>query len=134
MTFDNLIRDIKQLKGTKLNSIRPGSDIIIHNVDTEHAKVEIVTINGILKSRPLSEIQKLWKELCSCPAVHVDKVLSGSGSSRNQPETILANLPYIEWFKFDNKKHIVFVGKSTHPLGTLKQMDAVEAEKIRGDS
>jgi len=63
-------------------------------------------------------------------AVHVDEVLHGSGTSRNQPETILANLPYVEWLKLDNKKHIAFVGKNTHLYGTLKQMDSIPASNL----
>lgn len=75
--------------------------------------------------------KKIWDQLCSKPAVHVDAVLGGSGSSRNQPETILANLPYIEWLRINNKKHIVFVGEATHDFGTLRQMDPIQAEQIR---
>lgn len=64
------------------------------------------------------------------PAVRVEEVLNGSGSSRNQPETIFANLPYIEWLKINNKKHISLVDKETHPYGTLKQMKNVDALTI----
>ena len=43
---------------------------------------------------------------------------------------ILANLPYIEWLKLNNKKHIAFVGKNTHPFETLKQMSPLDSVGI----
>ena len=60
-------------------------------------------------NRPLLELERIWCELQRSPTVHVDKVLNGSGSSRKQLETILANSPYIEWAKILNKEHLVFV-------------------------
>jgi hypothetical protein len=75
----------------------------------------------------LIEIRRVWEQLCVQRAVHVDTVLGGSGSSRNQPETILANLPYVEWLIIGGRKHLSYVGKPTHPLGELKKMDSLEA-------
>lgn len=131
MRYEDVMRDIEKLVGLRLNSIRPGAEITIRIVNQQDGRIELDTTSGIPKTRLLSEIQKIWEQLCEKPAVHVDMVLRGSGSSRNQPETILANLPYIEWFKLDNTKHIAFVGAPTHKLGTLKQMDPVQAEEIK---
>lgn len=58
---------------------------------------------------PLLELERIWCELQRSPAVHVDKVLNGSGPSRKQLETIQANLPYIEWAKIHNKEHLIFI-------------------------
>src|SRR5690606_35913078 len=89
------------------------------------------TRKGKERSRPFSELRRLWQALQMSPAIHVDSVLGGSGSSRNQPETILANLPYVEWFQYDGKKHLTLVGSPTHPNGTLKQLDPLRAQEIR---
>ena len=75
----------------------------------------------------LSKIYRSWLDLI-CTLFDLVQI---SESSRNQPETILANLPYVEWLKLENKKHISFVGKDTHPYGTLKQMDAVAASNLK---
>ena len=99
-------------------------------MDTEKGCLLIKTKQGQTRSRPLSELQTIWNELNQKPAVHVEGILHGSGTSRNQPETILANLPYIEWLKLNNKKHIAFVGKNTHPFGTLKQMSPLDSVGI----
>lgn len=131
MTFSEVVLDLERVKGLKLRSIRPGAEIIIQNVDRAEDRIELSTAQGKLKTRPLSEIQRLWERLCTSPAVHVDSALSGSGTSRNQPETILANLPYVEWLNYDQKKHIAFVGRASHQLGTLKEMDALEVDKIK---
>lgn len=117
--------------GEKIESIRPGADIIISDVNTEQERVTVITASGKRQSRPFSELRFIWQKLHEQAAVHVDEALHGSGTSRNQPETLMANLPYIEWFKFNNKKHIALVGSNTHAIGTKKQMDELSAELIR---
>ena len=131
MTFYDVIEDIKKLIGLDLQSIRPGANIRIIEVDEERSCLILQTSVGATRSRPLGELQLIWNEMNRLPAVHVDEVLHGSGTSRNQPETIFANLPYVEWLKLDNKKHIAFVGKNTHPYGTLKQMDSIAASNLK---
>lgn len=131
MNFSDLLSDIEGLKGKKLPSIRPGAELTLVKVDRSGNQIELVTAKGKRKTRPISELQRIWERLCVSPAVHVDSVLFGSGGSRNQPETILANLAYVEWLIYDGKKHISFVGGSTHESGTLQQMDPVEAEGLK---
>ena len=130
MIFTDVIADIHKLIGLELNSVRPGAKITITEVDEERGSLILRTSSGQNRSRPIDELQKIWNEMMVNPAVHVEGVLHGSGTSRNQPETILANLPYIEWLKVDNKKHIAYVGKNTHAFGTLRQMDSVLAVEV----
>ena len=130
MNFTDVIKDIHKLVGLELNSIRPGAKITITDVDEEKGSLILRTSSGQNRSRSIDELQKIWNEMMIKPAVHVEGVLHGSGTSRNQPETILANLPYVEWLKVDNKKHIAYVGKNTHVFGTLRQMDSVFAVEV----
>lgn len=130
MTFEEVISDIVKLVGLNLESVRPGAGIRILSVDLKQGNLQLQTVAGLVRSRPLYELERIWNELQRSPAVHVDQVLNGSGTSRNQPETILANLPYIEWAKIHNKKHLVYVGESTHAYGTLKKMDATSTARI----
>lgn len=130
MNFTDVMNDIHKLVGLELNSIRPGAKITITDVDEERGSLILRTSSGQNRSRSIDELQKIWNEMMVKPAVHVEGVLHGSGTSRNQPETILANLPYIEWLKVDNKKHIAYVGKNTHAFGTLRQMDSVLAVEV----
>lgn len=125
MKFDTVISDIQKLIGLRICSIKVGSNISITSVDVENQRVFLTDASGNRKSRSFDELRRVWDCLCLDEVVHVDSVLKGSGSSRNQPETILANLPYIEWLTISNKKHLRYVGKNTHPLGTLKQMDSI---------
>lgn len=130
MTFNDVKKDIIKLVGLDLESVRPGAGIRILNVDEEQGNLQLETVSGQVRSRSLLELERIWNELQKSPAVHVDKVLNGSGTSRNQPETILANLPYIEWAKIHNKKHLIFVKEKTHPYGTLRQMDKAASAKL----
>jgi hypothetical protein len=90
----------------------------------------IQTASGDRKSRPFSEIESIIKVLNADGVAHVETVLSGSGSSRNQPETILANLPYIDYAYIDNKKHLLLRDKQSHELGKLNELDLLEAKSI----
>lgn len=130
MNFDNVENDLQKLVGIKLNSIRQGAEIEILEIDIEKDNLILKTISGKKRSRSIEELRRIWNQMMIKPAVHVEGVLHGSGTSRNQPETILANLPYVEWLKIDNKKHIAYVGENTHPYGTIKQMDSIKATEI----
>lgn len=126
----DLLKDIEKLVGLELSSIRPGSNLTITEVFPSEKRLEIRTQQGEVRSRPFSEIELLWEKLQTEPAVHVDGALHGSGTSRNQPETILANLPYIEWLKIDGKKHLAYIGCASHPFGTIREMNPISAGKV----
>ena len=68
-------------------------------------------------------MEKVWKEMYYRPAANVEIVFGGSGSSRNQVETIFANLGYVEWLYVNERKNIAYVGTTTHEYGTLKHMN-----------
>ena len=104
-----------------LHSISGRSDIRVMEVDDEYIRLK--TVSGEIKKRPLTELKRIADRMSLNMPVHVDGLLGGSGSSRNQPETLLANLPDVEWMKLDNRKHLVWLGRKTHELGTLKKAD-----------
>ncbi len=129
--FKDALKDIEKLAGLQLQSIRPGAEIMIEEIDWTSERISLKTSQGRLRSRPFSEMEQLWAALHKKTAIHVDSELAGSGSSRNQPETILAHLPYIEWFMYSRKKHLAFMHMPSHALGTLKRMDDIAAEEMR---
>jgi hypothetical protein len=131
MKFEAVVDDIKKLVGVKLRSIQPGADITLTKVIEREDRLELLDSAGNRRSRSLLELRRVWELVCVHKAVHVDSALGGSGTSRNQPETIIANLPCVEWLKINGKKHVSFVGKSTHALGSLKQMDNLAAQALR---
>ncbi|MFW5498391.1 MULTISPECIES: hypothetical protein [unclassified Maridesulfovibrio] len=132
MTFKELMQDIEKLCGLRLESIKSGADIRIEEIDTKRKKIVLYSFaQDKKKSRSFDEIRKIWRALISQTAVHVDSALGGSGSSRNQPETIIANLPYIEWLKYKRRKHLVLMESPTHGYGDSKQMDSIKATQLR---
>lgn len=131
MKFEAVVEDIKKLLGIELRSIRPGADITITEVNVSEGRIELLDASKNRRSRSISELRRVWNEMSLHKAVHVDSVLAGSGSSRNQPETILASLPYVEWLLINGRKNISFIGRPTHAPGTLKQMDNVAAQALR---
>ncbi|PKN79207.1 MAG: hypothetical protein CVU48_05960 [Candidatus Cloacimonetes bacterium HGW-Cloacimonetes-1] len=131
MKFVDILKDIESMAGLDIQSITPGSSISIVSIDYDNKRIILTSSSGKFRSRPFSELEKLWVALSNSQAIHVDSVLLGSGSSRNQPETILANLPYIEWFKYKGKKHLSLVLGNPHRIGTLKKMDILDAERLK---
>lgn len=130
-TFSELLEDLENLRGIQLNSISGQSvPFTIQEIDRVKGCLRL-DVKGENKSRPLEELRRIWEEMCAKPAVHVDSVLGGSGSRRSQPETILANLPYVEWLNIQGKKNIAYIGEDTHQYGQLKKMADVQAEEYK---
>lgn len=130
MIFSDVLEDIKKLIDLPLESIRPGAGICIKSIDENKGNLSLVNSRGEKKTRPISELKQIWESLQTKQAIRVDEVLHGSGSSRNQPETIFANLPYVEHVKVRNKKHIIFVQNKTHAYGTLKELDSEKMDSL----
>lgn len=123
-SFNEMLTDLEQLKGLPLSSISgQAAPFRIIEIDRENDRI-VLDLGGSTKSRPLEELRRIWKVMCEKPCAHVDSVLAGSGSSRNQPETILGSLPYVEWVNIKGKKNIAYIGEETHERGTLKKMSA----------
>lgn len=130
-SFQEMLIDLEELRGMPLNSISgQATPFRIEEIDRENDRI-LLNVNGTSKSRPLDELRRIWEVMCSLPAAHVDSVLGGSGSSRSQPETILANLPYVEWLTVAGKKNIAYVGEDTHEKGTLHKMDDDKAAEYQ---
>ena len=129
-SFDVVLKDLYTLIGMNLKSIRPGADVVLTSIDTTEKRFILKTSNGEIKSRPFSEIEVIVKALNADGMVHVETVLAGSGSSRNQPETMLANLPYIDYTFIDRKKHLVLRSEPSHAAGQLQVLDLIQAQNI----
>lgn len=128
--FTEVLADLTNLKGKELHSISgQATPFFIEEIDEDNGRI-ILSVQGKRKSRPLQELQNIWSEMIKRPAVHVESFLSGSGSSRNQPETILANLPYVEWLNVDGKKNIAIVDNDTHEYGTIQKMNDEQEEIV----
>lgn len=130
MNFNDILAIWAKLQGKVLPSIRKGAEIQIIEVDYQNLRIVVASHRG-RKSRPFAELDRVWKALSQQRTVHVDSVLSGSGSSRNQPETLFANLPVVEWMRFDRRKHLLLRDEATHANGTLREVDSVTAALVR---
>ena len=95
-TFEDVIHDIgDHLINLPLQSISGKSTPFrVVNLDDDRRSY-FLQLEGSekIKSRPYDELERIWQEMTSKPAVHVESFLGGSGSMRSQPETVLANLP-----------------------------------------
>ena len=123
-TFHDVLRDIEEnLIGKELNSISGNAALFsISEVDYTNSNL-VLTVRGKRKTWTFERLEKVWNEMYYRPAANVEIVFGGSGSSRNQVETIYASMAYVEWLYVNSKKCVAYVGEESHDYGTLKHME-----------
>lgn len=133
MNFKDILSDIDKLVGKQLQSINPSTaPIFLIKVDFNSKKYFISNdSNKKGTGRSFWELEDIWSELVNKGFCNVDQALYGSGSSRNQPETLFANLPYIQHFKYQKRKHLLLREEGIHQLGTLSELPDKETKSIR---
>ncbi|WP_241212177.1 hypothetical protein [Vibrio scophthalmi] len=133
MHFKDVLADIEKLVGRELQSINPKTDsIYITALDYQVEKYFVSNSpNTRGAARSFRELEDIWNELTVKGFGNVDQALYGGGSSRNQPETVFAHLPYIQHFKFKNRKHLLLRNQSVHDLGSLSELQAAELRAVR---
>jgi hypothetical protein len=133
MRFEDILSDIQQLIGLKLLSINPTTpsmEIVRCEIDKGSY---FIRVEGSKResSRSIKELMTIWNRLKLQGYVSVDVALNGSGTSRNQPETIFANLPYIQHFKYKKRKHLILRNRDVHPRGELLELSDKETKLVR---
>ncbi len=132
MNFEDVLDDINDLIGRELMAINPKTGhITIERID-RGAGSYYVSLNGRkATSRPLSQLKLIWNNLSHNRVAYTEGLLGGSGSSRHIPETVFANLPYVEHFKYKQKKHLYLSEVQTHAPGEIKGLGASELRKVK---
>lgn len=118
------------MEGIDLRSISGRTNISIVDINDDYVVVR--TASGEVRTRSLDELKRVVDQMELLKPVHIDSVLRGSGSSRNQPETIVANLPDVEYVRLNKVKHVVWVGRKTHEIGTIREADPFTRSQLRG--
>lgn len=134
MKFEEILSDIEALLiGKALQSINPSTaPIYLIKIDRLTDKYFVSTSpNDKGSPRSINELRSIWEDLNRKGFASVEQALYGGGSSRNQPETIFANLPYIQHFKFRRKKHILLRHNNVHDAGTISEVMGADFRKIR---
>lgn len=133
MHFKDVLADVEQLVGKELQSINPKTpSIYITSVDRNIEKYFVSnTPSAKGSARSFRELEDIWNELTIKGFSNVDQALYGGGSSRNQPETVFAHLPYIQHFRYKNRKHLLLRNQSVHELGSLSELQSSELRAVR---
>lgn len=133
MQFKDVLDSLVQMVNLELQPINDSNDaLIVLDVDFKKKRYTLEKTSTTKKrTRPFSELNRIWDVLSQKGFVNVEQALAGAGSSRHQPETILANLPYVEHFKYEQKKHLYLRNESTHELGSIKELKASEVREIK---
>lgn len=136
MHFEDVIDHLEKMVGMELEAIvgTKGANppITILSVDRDNRRYVVdKTESTNRRTRPFSELQKVWDVLSTKGFANVDQAINGAGSSRHQPETVIANLPFVEHFKYEKKKHLYLKPENTHALGTLKELSVSESRELK---
>lgn len=133
MLFKDILCDMEKLIDRELHSINPKTpSIYLTSIDKNLGKYFVSNSpNSKGTARSFRELEDIWSELTIKGFSNVDQALYGGGSSRNQPETIFAHLPYIQHFKYKNRKHLLLRNKSVNEIGTLSELPTPELRTIR---
>lgn len=133
MNFNQIISDIRQLVGLELQAINPNTaSITLISFDLDKSKYVVqANDSGKKITRNIAELKEVFSELDKNLYCNVDQALKGAGSSRHHPETIFANLPYIQFFKLDNKKHLLLRNENVHDLGSINELSQKELKNIK---
>ncbi|EKZ9002382.1 GmrSD restriction endonuclease domain-containing protein [Vibrio fluvialis] len=133
MHFKDVLVDIEKLVGKELHSINPKTPSIY--VTELNRELEKYFVSNSPKSkgvaRSFRELEDIWTELTVKGFSNVDQALYGGGSSRNQPETVFAHLPYIQHFKYKNRKHLLLRNNPVHEIGQLSELQSSELRMVR---
>jgi hypothetical protein len=133
MYFKDVLSDIENLIGKELQSINPKTpSLYISNVDRNLEKYFVASSLGSKGvARSFRELEDVWAELTTKGFSSVDQALYGGGSSRNQPETVFAHLPYIQHFKYKNRKHLLLRNQPVHEFGILSELQSSDLRAVR---
>ena len=133
MHFKDVLADIEKLVGKELHSINPKTpSIYITALDRQIEKYFVSNSpNAKGSARSFRELEDIWNELTVKGFSNVDQALYGGGSSRNQPETVFAHLPYIQHFRYKNRKHLLLRNEPVHELGFLSEIQSADLRTIR---
>ena len=131
-TFNDVLNDIENnMIDVELSSISGNAAIFsISEIDYDNSNV-VLNVQDKRKTWTFERLEKVWNEMYYRPAANVEIVFGGSGSSRNQVETIYACLPYVEWLYVNSKKCVAYIGEETHSYGTLKRMDNEKEQRYQ---
>jgi hypothetical protein len=119
MNWNLTYRRLQALVGKRLRSITGKTDITLLDINPENYVVKVSSGKSV--KRKTQELRTLVTGLAQDQPVHVDSALFGSRSSRSHPETLLANLPDVEWLRIRRRKHILWARKDTHQTGKLRE-------------
>ncbi|ADZ90201.1 DUF262 domain-containing protein [Marinomonas mediterranea] len=133
MNFDDLLNDIEQLIKLPLKAItETTADITILSIDRKSGRYVVKSEDSKRElKRNIRELEAIYLALTKDGYCNVEQALQGSFTSRHQPETIFANLPYIQYFKFERRKHLVLREGDFHSLGVTQELPSREQRQIR---
>ena len=131
MKFESITNYFDDLVGKKLQAINEATGSLLVLEVKDGSLIRVKNEESKYSSVTFAQLKQIWEELTRKGFANVDQALYGSGSSRNRHETILANLPFIEHFKYKGKKHLLLRNKAVHSSGELQEITGSNLRLIR---
>ncbi|MBD8216261.1 DUF262 domain-containing protein [Erwinia persicina] len=133
MEFDDVIQKINKLIELPLESFFESNKTLIITCIDHIAKKCFIQADGQkrLSARTFKELESVFNELTRTGYCAVEQVLKLSKTSQTQIETIFANLPFINHFKYENSIYLVLRNEETRPYATLEELSTSEQRNVR---
>jgi hypothetical protein len=129
--FEDVIALFDEFAGLTLGAVNESTGNLNVLEVNPGRSIKVKNAEGKLSSVTFPQLKQIWEELTRKGFANVDQALYGSGSSRNRHETILANLPFIEYFKYRGKKHLLLRASDTHEQGSLKEVSQNDLKVLK---
>jgi hypothetical protein len=133
MQLEDIVSHLECLIGKELSSLTTTTgSIVITKVDRGSKKYWIKAA-GSNKSTPrtLRELDDILFELTRQGFGSVDQGLYDEGTTRDQPETIFAHLPNVQYFRFKKKIYLLLRDHPVHDLGVISTPQGAELRELR---
>lgn len=119
MSYESIVIPLlTMLVGKDLESISGKANLKLISINADGYTVQCA--DGVYFNENHNRAKTVYNDLIANGVTHVEAALQNSGTRRNVPETLLANLPFINHTKISGRKNLVLKGTNTHLLGTLQ--------------
>ncbi|MDE8740378.1 DUF262 domain-containing protein [Pectobacterium polaris] len=133
MEFNDLVYNLEKLIELPLQSLSGNEKLIFVKRIDRDSKKYFLNIDGQnrISTRSFKDLENVIQELNRTGFCNIEQFLKTSKLIQTQTQTVLANLPFISHFKFENLIYLVLRNEYNRPFGTLHELSNLEQRSVR---
>ncbi|ELQ9309739.1 DUF262 domain-containing protein [Serratia marcescens] len=133
MKFEEIISIFNELANVPLQPIDDKEiNLTITDIDSKKKKLYIRTSNNKrLSARTFKELETTFNEIIKTNYLNINQIAYSSDIVKLQMAILFSNLPFIEFFHYENSLYLVLRGKKTHQPGVVRELPINEQKKVK---